>query len=107
MSEKAFAGKMFVETQYPTGVVSEHTQLEVATFPEEVEVAHVSAKFGLTISLAPYESARIDVGVSLPCYPEELDRAMESAVTRCQKKVSELTTGVKGIAASVGAKLGG
>lgn len=35
--------------------------------------AVVSVKGGATVNLGNYESARIDVTLSVPCYPEEID----------------------------------
>jgi len=60
----------------------EHTDekedyIEVGTFVTEPAI--VTIKKGLTINLGDYESARIDVGVSLPCYKEEIPAALETA----------------------------
>lgn len=37
------------------------------------EVAHVNLELGLTLNLANYESARVTVGLSMPCYKEQAD----------------------------------
>ena len=39
--------------------------------------ANISVKAGITINLGNYESARVDVMLSMPCYPEELDSVYE------------------------------
>jgi len=44
-----------------------------------VEPARVDLNLGLTINLGNFESARVDVGVSLPCYSEEVDATYERA----------------------------
>lgn len=53
--------------------------IEVMRFPEGVHPAHVSATMGLTINLGDYESAKISVTTTLPCYVEEIDDAFEAA----------------------------
>jgi hypothetical protein len=39
--------------------------------------ANISVKAGITINLGNYESARVDVMLSMPCYPEEVDDTYE------------------------------
>jgi hypothetical protein len=41
------------------------------------EPAKVEVKMGMTINLGNYESARVDVGLVVPCYREEADEAFE------------------------------
>lgn len=53
--------------------------LEVATFAEGTHPAFVRASTGLTINLGNFESARVDVSVTLPCYPEEVREAFGRA----------------------------
>lgn len=53
--------------------------IEVMRFPEGVAPAHVSATMGLTINLGDYESAKISVTTTLPCYAEEIEDAYEAA----------------------------
>jgi len=53
--------------------------IAVLRFPEGVYPAHVSATMGLTINLGDYESAKISVTTTLPCYAEEIDDAFEAA----------------------------
>jgi hypothetical protein len=56
--------------------------------------AVVSVKAGFTCNLGNYESARIDVMVSSPCYVEEVDemflQVKEWVDTRLAKEVKEL-----------------
>ena len=71
-------------------------KLEVKPFL--TEVATVSVKAGATINLGNYESARVDVMLSIPCYIEEIDSVYEQAKdwvdTRVSKKYKELKEGV-------------
>jgi hypothetical protein len=39
--------------------------------------ASISVKAGITINLGNYESARVDVMMTMPCYPEEIDGVYE------------------------------
>ena len=45
----------------------------------ETEPATVNVDYSLTMNLGNYESARISVSVSVPCYKEEIDEAYEFA----------------------------
>ena len=67
---------------YVTGgtTVSEDSgveELEVRKF--EVEPAYISVNHGRTANLGNYESARVDVRVSVPCYAEEINEAIAYA----------------------------
>lgn len=63
-------------------------ELEVHQFV--TEPAKVSYEVGLTMNLGNYESARITVGVTIPCYREELGVAMEFAKYRAEAEVSRV-----------------
>ena len=80
-------GKMGPET------VTEE-QIEIAGFV--VEPARIQTDFGLTLSLGKYESARLGISVSLPCYREELDAAYEFAkqwaTDRLEQEVTKIRT---------------
>jgi hypothetical protein len=39
--------------------------------------ASISVKAGITINLGNYESGRVDVMLTMPCYPEEIDGVYE------------------------------
>lgn len=39
--------------------------------------ASISVKAGVTINLGNYESGRVDVMLTMPCYPEEVDDTYE------------------------------
>lgn len=57
-------------------------------------VARVRRGYGLTMNLGNYESARFDVTLELPCYPEDVDAADEFAKAwveqRCEAEVAEV-----------------
>lgn len=67
---------MFVRRTFPNGSEKEDRgPIEVSTFLSEP--AYVTAKAKRTVNLGDYESMSIEVGVTYPCYPEEVDEGME------------------------------
>lgn len=63
------------------------------------EPAKVDVSVGLTLSIGSYEFIRIDVGVSLPCYKEEMAAAHQEAF---EYTVAELMRRRKEIMNSLG-----
>lgn len=61
--------------------------------------AQVMVEYGLTINLGNYESARVAVSLSLPCYAEEVEDAYEFATKFVEKKVQEQLDQIKGSSA--------
>lgn len=53
---------------------SERKVLSVKKFLSEPAYVRVSA--GQTINLGDYESQRVDVSITMPCYPEEVDEVL-------------------------------
>ncbi len=51
------------------------------------EPARVQVDYGITINLGNFESARIGVAVSVPCYFEELDAAYKWAAKWAESRV--------------------
>lgn len=51
--------------------------------------AIVRRGYGLTINLGNYESARVSVEVSVPCYVQDLALADEYASAFCEKRIKE------------------
>ena len=66
--------------------------MEVQVF--QTDPAEVSLEYGLTLNLGNYESARVSVGVVLPCYKEEVEdafqRSREWVTERIQREVGEI-----------------
>lgn len=60
---------------------STHTEQTLLTrrFPADQHPANVRVGVGMTIATAPFESLRIDVAVSLPCLPSEVEDAYVQA----------------------------
>ncbi len=68
-----------VTRQYP-GQSEPETKSETVVIRDfHVPPAEVGVGLGLTLQLRPYESARIDVSVRVPCYAAEMEGAYEFA----------------------------
>jgi hypothetical protein len=52
-------------------------EIEVEQF--EVEPAYVRAGAGVTRNLGDYESLRVDVSITIPCYKEDIERTYDVA----------------------------
>jgi len=90
----AARGKMWVTRHYPNAEEkTEETEFSVQDF--EVEPAWVKAGYGLTINLGNYESARCDVGVTLPTYVEEIPSAFKKAWELAKQEISEQTKDIR------------
>ena len=81
--------------QYKDGKVVEIDDLKfekvAMPYPAGMALAEASVSLGITKNLGNYESARIDVGVRLPCMTDEIDAAMETARTIARAKLAEET----------------
>lgn len=51
------------------------------------EPARVTVEYGLTVNMGNYESARVSISVSVPCYKEELEDAYKFAEKWAQDRV--------------------
>jgi len=60
--------------------------------------ANISVKAGITINLGNYESGRVDVMLSMPCYPEEIDAVYEDVKgwvdSRVEHEKNEIETAI-------------
>lgn len=53
------------------------------------DLARVKHGMGITLNLGDYQSARVDVGIELPCKVEDKDKAFEEAATFSNDKLME------------------
>lgn len=60
----------------------------IAIHKFETEPAKVSVDYALTINLGNFESAKIGVTVTVPCYREELDQAYEFAQAWAEERLT-------------------
>ncbi len=58
--------------------------------------AIVRRGYGLTINLGSYESARVSVEVSVPCYVQDVVMADEFATEFCEKRIKEEIASIRG-----------
>jgi hypothetical protein len=52
--------------------------------------ASISVKAGVTINLGNYESGRVDVMLTMPCYPEEIDGVYEDVKNWVDSRVEHI-----------------
>lgn len=65
----------------------EKEELGTTVFPSGCEPAFVRVAMGQTYNLGNYESLRLDVSVTLPCLPSEVDKTYEEASDFCAEKL--------------------
>lgn len=68
----------------------------VAILQFDGPVAHVRRGYGLTLNLSNYESARLDVSVTVPCYLADVDVADEWARQWVERRVVHEVENVRG-----------
>lgn len=61
----------------------------IAVHKFQTETARVTVDYALTINLGNYESAKIGVSVSVPCYVEEMSDAYEFAQAWAEERLSQ------------------
>ncbi len=87
-------GKIWSTAHYAGQETQSEAQIEVRTF--DTPHATVKAQYGLTLNLGNYESARVDAGIELPCYPEEIAEAFEQAWKLCQDEIQNQIKSLRG-----------
>ncbi len=71
---------VFVHSSIAGEESEERQVIEVHRFATEPAYARVAK--GITANMGNYESLRIDVGVTLPCYAEEIEEALDVAADK-------------------------
>lgn len=66
--------RVTVSSKYMGKDESRPKNIEVRKF--EVEPAYVRVSAGMTKNMGNYESLRVDVSVSIPCYAEEVEKVI-------------------------------
>lgn len=89
---QAFIGKQFKENGVDGPLEGEEEMLAVHQFI--TTPGQVRCELGLTINLGNFESAKLSVGLVVPCYKEESDAAFNFAkkwvAERVAKEVQEI-----------------
>lgn len=79
----------------------EVTQERIRIRPFITQPASITVKAGVTINLGNYESGRVDVMLTMPCYLEEIDRIYEDVKDWVDSRVDHTR---RAIEASIGEK---
>ena len=69
-------------------------------FPVDEPPTVVEVSMGLTINLGNYESARLDVGIRIPCPAEESEAIFDKAKDWCEERVQTEVRAIRGKADS-------
>lgn len=92
--EKATGITSVLRTVSGKEVSSTQDEEEIEIHQFITEPAKVTLTMGVTLNLGNYEGARIDVGITVPCYKEEVDQAHADALkwveTRIVKEIDQL-----------------
>lgn len=80
-------------------VEAKNEELEVRTFV--TQPASVEIGYGLTLNIGNYESARVDVKISVPCYAEEANAAYDFAKKWAEERVQAEVKEIRKIASGI------
>jgi hypothetical protein len=72
------------------------TEDVIAVHKFETEPAKVTVEYALTVNLGNFESAKIGVSVSIPCYAEELEEAYEFAQSWAEERLTRERDAITG-----------
>lgn len=85
---QAFVSRQFYSSGKPVGVPNQTDEiLEVHQYA--VQPANVTVEMGMTINLGDFNSCKIRVALSLPCYSEEKDEAFLHAKEWVEERTLE------------------
>lgn len=70
---------------------NEENLIETRKFPEGSHPAQVTVSRGVTINMGNYQTARCDVGISLPCLPEEVEEVYNYASSMVESRIQQET----------------
>ncbi len=88
-------GRLWVQRRY--GDKEDRNDEMIPVKPFVVEPAYVNYSEGATINVGNYQSVRVDVGITLPTYVEEIEGAFEKAKQivseRINKEIDEIKQG--------------
>lgn len=92
MEVKAVSGIVHIERQYKVVKEDKEFATEVLKLPVTRFVttpAKVAVKYGVTLNMGNYESARVDVMVEVPCYKEDIDEVYQMIADYTEELVTE------------------
>lgn len=83
----AAADTIRVSCSYMGEETSREKHIHVRKF--EVEPAYVRVNVGSTKNMGNYESLRVDVSITMPCYAEEVDKVLPKLADKVGKYLDE------------------
>mgnify|MGYP003418022670 FL=1 len=87
-------GARFVRSGKEEVIKETEEVIEPAVF--KTAPAMVTRGYGLTLNLGNYESARFDVTIVMPCYPEDVDACDEWCRAWVEKRTVDEVASVRG-----------
>jgi len=90
----ARVGARFVRSGKEEIITEVEEVIGIAKF--ESTPAMVTRGYGLTLNLGNYESARFDVSITMPCYPEDVDACDKWAAAWAEERVQQEMSSVRG-----------
>ena len=83
-------GEKTVTMMYKDGTMLKSREEKLVVREFEVEPARVRCGLGLTLNLGNFESLRIECGVDIPCYVEEIPEAQKFCYKTAENELSRI-----------------
>jgi len=83
-------GEKTVTMMYKDGTLLKSRDEKLVVREFEVEPARVRCSLGLTLNLGNFESLRIETGVDIPCYLEEVEQAQKFCYKTAENELSRI-----------------
>ena len=100
-------GRWWVERTVGRGGPTDRDEGRIEVRPFVTPPVYVRVQYGLTLNLGNYESARVEISYSLPCYPAEINDAAEVAGRWVAERiVAEKSSILRGIGRGLGVVAG-
>lgn len=94
--KKAVQGKATVTMKNTDGTEEQHEeQVGPLTLKPEDQVCQVGHKLGYTKNMGNYESLRIDVMITMPCYPHEVEDVSAFEVDWADERMSAIVKNIE------------
>lgn len=76
--------------------LSKHENRILKVVPFETPPAFVRRGYGLTLNLGNFESARVDISLTVPCYVQDVEEADEFARQFVERRIKAETASARG-----------
>lgn len=97
----AYKAKGKAQTQHPSGAVveevmeSEGKPLPAPGDPAATVLAHPSIRLGQTLNIGNYNSVKMEVSLTMPCTPEQLEPCWDFISEWASEKMNEILVAAK------------